>query len=112
MRELIIRRAKKEEVKIIQYLNNELINYEMKSGFDNYVKDWALSEESEKYFLEMIENQYVAVAEVEGEIVGMVMLKISCWFLSRLMVWENENLSPPQPCKNKTVFDFLFSKKS
>ena len=72
MRELIIRRAKKEEVKIIQYLNNELINYEMKSGFDNYVKDWALSEESEKYFLEMIENQYVAVAEVEGEIVGYI----------------------------------------
>ena len=70
MKDLIIRRAKHEEVETIQYLNNELINYEMEEGFDSYVKDWALSEESRKYFLDLIENQYVVVAEVEGEIVG------------------------------------------
>ena len=70
MKNLIIRRANYGEVEIIQNLNNDLINYEMAQGFDSYIKDWALSEESRKYFLDLIENQYVVVAEVEGEIVG------------------------------------------
>lgn len=70
MGSLTIRRATIDEVEIIQKLNNELINYEMEQGFDSYVKDWALSEESKKYFLDLIENQFVAVAEVDGEIVG------------------------------------------
>ena len=70
MKNLIIRRANSGEVEIIQNLNNDLINYEMAQGFDSYIKDWALSEESRKYFLDLIENQYVVVAEVEGEIVG------------------------------------------
>ena len=55
MTNLIIRRAKAEEVDIIQNLNNELINYEMQEGFDNYVKDWALSEESKQYFLDLLD---------------------------------------------------------
>ena len=70
MKDLVIRKAKLEEVEIIQNLNNDLINYEMKEGFDNYVKDCALSNESRKYFLDLIKNQFVVVAEVEGEIVG------------------------------------------
>ena len=67
---LIIRKAFVEEVDKIQHLNNELINFEMEQGFDNYVKDWALSEESKEYFIDLIKNQYVVVAEVENKIVG------------------------------------------
>lgn len=70
MKDIIIRKAKKEEVETIQNLNNALINYEMEEGFDSYVKDWALSEESKKYFLDLIDNQFVAVAEIGNEVVG------------------------------------------
>ena len=70
MKDIVVRRAKIEEVEIIQQLNNELINYEMEEGFDTYIKDWALSDESRDYFLDLIQNQFVVVAEVEGKIVG------------------------------------------
>lgn len=66
MKDLIIRRATIEEVEIIQQLNNNLINYEMEEGFDTYIKDWALSEESKEYFLDLIENQFVVVAVIGG----------------------------------------------
>ena len=66
MKNVVIRKACSAEVEIIQELNNELINYEMQEGFDCYVKDWALSEESKKYFLEMIENREMTVVIFEG----------------------------------------------
>jgi len=67
---LTIRKAFVEEVDQIQQLNNELIHFEMEQGFDKYIKDWALSEESKEYFLDLIKNQYVVVAEVDNKIVG------------------------------------------
>ena len=70
MQNLVIRNAKPEEVEIIQNLNNQLINYEMEQGFDSYVKDWALSEVSKEYFLHLIKNELVIVAELDGHIVG------------------------------------------
>lgn len=70
MKNLVIRRAEVNEVEIIQNLNNELINYEMEQGFDSYIEDWALGEESKEYFLDLIQNQFVVVAEIEGVIVG------------------------------------------
>ena len=70
MENLIIRKAKVEDVEMIQSLNNQLIEYEMEHGFDKYVKDWALSEESRQYFLDLIQNQFVILAEVESKIVG------------------------------------------
>ena len=72
MKDLIIRRAVVQEVEKIQKLNNELINYEMEHGFDFYVNDWALSNESKEYFLDLIKNQFVAVSEIDGEIVGYI----------------------------------------
>ena len=69
---LIIRRAVEEEVGLIQQLNNELINFEMDQGFDSYVKDWALSNESKEYFLDLIKDQFVLVAEVENKIIGYI----------------------------------------
>lgn len=70
MKNLVIRRAKLEEVSIIQNLNNQLINYEMDAGFDQYEIDWALSEESKQYFLDLIKYQFVEVAEIDGKIIG------------------------------------------
>lgn len=70
MKDLIIRYATISEVETIQNLNNELINYEMEQDFDDYIKDWALSKESREYFLDLIQNQFVAVAVVNEKIVG------------------------------------------
>ena len=72
MKDLIIRRAKAQEVEIIQKLSNELVEYEMEQGFDSYSKDWAMSDETKKYYLDLDENQYVAVAEVNKKIVAYI----------------------------------------
>ena len=41
MSEIKIRRAKKEDLKIIQILNNKLFEYEMARDLDKYVENWA-----------------------------------------------------------------------
>lgn len=69
---LIIRKATTNDVVDIQNLNNNLLNYEMEQGFDTYIKDWALSEASREYFLDLIKNQFVAVAEVDSKIIGYI----------------------------------------
>ena len=64
MNEIKIRRATLSDLKTIQSLNNDLINYEMDLGLDTYIKNWSLGETAAEYFKELIENQFVAVAEV------------------------------------------------
>ncbi len=72
MKDLIIRRANVEDVEIIQKLSNELVEYEMEQGFDSYEKDWAMSVETQKYYIDLIENQYVSVAELDNKVVGYI----------------------------------------
>lgn len=64
------RLASIRDIETILNLNNELCKYETESGFDVYVKDWALSEQSRKYFLNLIKNSFVMIAEKESKIVG------------------------------------------
>lgn len=72
MEKLVIRKATIADVDAVQNLNNGLLNYEMEHGFDSYVKDWALSEASKNYFLDLIKNQFVVVAEVDDKIIGYI----------------------------------------
>ena len=72
MKDLVIRRATIEDVEIIQKLSNQLVEYEMEQCFDIYTKDWALSDETKKYYVDLIENQYVLVAEVDNKVVGYI----------------------------------------
>lgn len=65
-----IRQATTDDIEAILHLNNELCKFEMKSGFDTYIKDWSLSDESRAYFLDLIKNAFVIVAEKDAEIVG------------------------------------------
>ena len=67
---LHLRKATIKDLKAIQELNNELFEYEMANGFDKYVKDWPLSTEGRDYFYDLIENQYVILAEVDNCVVG------------------------------------------
>ena len=67
---ITIRKAKIQDIDTILNLNNELCKFEVSEGFDSYKPDWSLSNESKEYFLDLIKNQYVAVAEDNGYVVG------------------------------------------
>ena len=44
------RKAEISDINSILNLNNDLCKFEMDEGFDNYIKDWSLSDESREYF--------------------------------------------------------------
>ena len=67
---IILRNATLQDLPIIQHVNNLLFEYETENGFDNYISNWALGEESAEYFSELIQNQFVIIAETEKEPVG------------------------------------------
>ena len=64
------RKAEISDINSILDLNNDLCKFEMEEGFDNYIKDWSISDESREYFLDLIKNQFVIVAEEDEKIVG------------------------------------------
>ena len=70
MKEIKIRKATIEDLKSIQTLNNKLFEYEMDRDLDNYIDVWAFGKESTEYFSDLIENQFVIIAELDGEPVG------------------------------------------
>lgn len=67
MKNFQFRKATIKDLEIIQNLNNGLLKYEMKMGLDCYRNDWSLSKTSAEYFKDLIENQFVLVAELEKE---------------------------------------------
>ena len=67
---IILRNATLQDLPIIQHVNNLLFEYETENGFDNYISNWALGEESAEYFSELIQNQFVIIAGTEKEPVG------------------------------------------
>ena len=64
------RKAEISDINSILNLNNDLCKFEMDEGFDNYIKDWSLSDESREYFLDLIKSHFVIVAEENEKIVG------------------------------------------
>ena len=70
MNDLIIRKATIEDLSVIQALNNSLFELE-KSNYDpTLVKDWPLTEEGKEYFCDLINNNYVIVAQLNNNIMG------------------------------------------
>ena len=70
MQNIKIRKAKIEDLENIQNLNNELFELEIRFYDDTLVKDWPLSKEGKEYFIDLIKNEYVYVAEEENVIIG------------------------------------------
>ena len=70
MENLIIRRATLKDLVIVQKLNNELFDLELKNYDTTLVKDWAISNEGKEYFEDLIKNHFVVVALLENQIVG------------------------------------------
>lgn len=59
---ITIKKAKNEDLKDIQILNNKLFEYEY-DGWDKDLKlGWPLDEEGKNYFVNMINNQIVFIA--------------------------------------------------
>lgn len=70
MKDLVIRNANLQDLEIIQKLNNELFDLELKNYDTTLVKDWAISNEGKEYFEDLINNNFVVVSLLDNEIVG------------------------------------------
>ena len=70
MEEIIIRRARSEDLNIIQELNNDLFKLEKANYDSTLIENWPLSKDGEYYFTDLINNHYVIVALLNDEIVG------------------------------------------
>lgn len=70
MNNIQIRKATINDLHIIQSLNNKLFEYEMERDLDNYIDNWAFGKESKEYFNDLIENQFVILAEVGNKPLG------------------------------------------
>ena len=70
MKKIKIRKATENDLLIIQTLNNKLFEYEMNRALDKYIPNWAFGKESAEYFSELINNQFVILAEVDNKPVG------------------------------------------
>src|SRR5690348_3831052 len=67
---LIIRKARDDEVKIVQELNQQIFEHD-RPWYETLNMNWVFSEEGEKYFRDKIseEKGVCFVAEVDGNVV-------------------------------------------
>lgn len=70
MENVIIRCATLNDLQAIQNLNYELFKLEKENFDPTLVVNWPLSEEGKEYFEDLIDNQYVAVAVLNDNIIG------------------------------------------
>ena len=70
MKEIKIRKATIDDLPTILTLNNKLFKYEMDRDLDNYIPNWAFGKESTEYFSDLIENQFVIIAEIDNNPIG------------------------------------------
>lgn len=70
MHEYVIRRASESDLPHLQALNQKLFEKECRDYDQALQVSWPYDTAGEKYFREAIQNNYVAVAECNGEIVG------------------------------------------
>ena len=70
MTDVLIRKAKIDDLIIIQELNNGLFELEKENYDSTLTRNWPLTEEGKEYFTDLINNSYVIVAELDNNIVG------------------------------------------
>lgn len=74
MNDIIVRKAKLEDLNVIQNLNNQLFKLEKENYDSTLVQDWPLSEDGKQYFEDLIINHYVIVAIKDEAIVGYLLV--------------------------------------
>lgn len=70
MNNINIRKSNINDLKSIQELNNELFKLEYNNFDSDLIISWPFEEEGKKYFIDMINNQSIFVAEKDNDIVG------------------------------------------
>jgi len=70
MNNITIRKANINDLKVIQELNNELFELEYNNFDSDLITSWPFEEKGKNYFIDMIKNNIVFVAEVDNNIVG------------------------------------------
>ncbi len=70
MESLTIRKADLKDLEIIQNLNNELFDLELKKYDTTLVKDWAISSDGKEYFEDLIKNHFVVVVLLNNQVIG------------------------------------------
>ena len=70
MDKIIIRKAKINDLRVIQQLNHELFILEKENYDSTLIENWPLTDKGSEYFTDMINNHYVVVAVLNDEIVG------------------------------------------
>lgn len=70
MENVIIRKATLNDLYEIQNLNNMLFRLEKERFDPTLIENWPMSQDGEKYFKSLIEENYVVVAIIKDEIVG------------------------------------------
>ena len=70
MNNILIRKATIEDLSVIQSLNNLLFELEKNNYDSTLIKDWPLTVEGKEYFSNLINNNYVIVAELNNNILG------------------------------------------
>lgn len=70
MKNLLIRKANINDLSHIQELNNNLFDLELENYDPTLVKDWAISNDGQLYFEDLINDHFVVVALLNDEIVG------------------------------------------
>ena len=98
----VIMRARKEEVKVLQDLNDEL--FQDNSKYDPDLKiDWAKSEEGKKYFTKILNNPKAIclIAKDNKKSIGYIAAspKKMSWRLSKYLEIENMFVSPNYRCR-------------
>lgn len=89
MDKIEIRKATINDLRNIQLLSQALIEYEYKN-LNNYIinLDWSISAEGEENFKNLIQNNFVYIAECEGKIVGYV-----CGKIYKKLAWHTVQLA-------------------
>ena len=107
---LIIRKAREDELKIVQELNQML--FENDGVWDKTLNmNWVFSEEGEKYFRDRISGEGVClVAELDGEVVGYLAGGMFKPYHHRIQMKmaELENILVKEEFREKNIGEKLF----
>lgn len=73
MEDLIIRKATLQDLKVVQCLSQELIEYEYYEFDNKFLNlEWSMSIDAKNSFTNLIKNQLVYVAEYNKEVIGYI----------------------------------------
>ena len=93
---ITIRRATTDDIKTIQQLGFELLDFERKNWDPSLDAKWPFSEKGKKKYLEAIENKYTIIAEKDGKPVG--------YLIGKLIDVSSDSARPIKPAYLENIY--------